>query len=36
VKMEDGSTRNWTYSKPTSYQVGDKVKVVDRKLVRRD
>ena len=36
VKMEDGSTRNWTYTKPTSYRVGDKVKVVDRKLVRRD
>jgi len=36
VKMEDGSTRNWTYSNPTSYRVGDKVKVVDRKLVRRD
>ncbi|HSS29321.1 MAG TPA: glycine zipper 2TM domain-containing protein [Usitatibacter sp.] len=35
VKMEDGSTRNWTYSNPTSYRVGDKVKVVDRKLVLR-
>lgn len=36
VKMEDGSTRNWTYKDPTSYRVGDKVKVVERKLVRRD
>ncbi|HXF77510.1 MAG TPA: glycine zipper 2TM domain-containing protein [Usitatibacter sp.] len=36
VKMEDGSTRNFTYKNPTSYRVGDKVKIVDRKLVRRD
>lgn len=36
VKMEDGSTRNFTYSNPTSYRVGDKVKIVDHKLVRRD
>ena len=35
VKMEDGSTRYWTYSNPTRYRVGDKVKVVDRKLVLR-
>ena len=35
VKMEDGSTRNWTYSNPTSYRIGDRVKVVDRKLVLR-
>jgi len=35
VKMEDGSTRNWTYSNPTSYRIGDKVKVVDKKLVLR-
>jgi outer membrane lipoprotein SlyB len=35
VKLEDGSYRNFTYSEPTSYRVGDKVKVVDRKLVRR-
>jgi outer membrane lipoprotein SlyB len=35
VKMENGSTRNWTYSNPTSYRIGDKVKVVDRKLVLR-
>jgi outer membrane lipoprotein SlyB len=34
VKLEDGSYRNFTYSQPTSYRVGDKVKVVDRKLVR--
>lgn len=35
VKMEDGSTRNWTYSNPTSYRIGDRVKVVDKKLVLR-
>ena len=35
VKMEDGSNRSFTFSNPTSYKVGDSVKVVDRKLVRR-
>ena len=35
VKMDDGSTRNWTYSNPTSYRIGDQVKIVDRKLVLR-
>lgn len=35
VKMEDGGTRTFTYSNPTSYHVGDKVKVVDKKLVRQ-
>jgi uncharacterized protein YcfJ len=35
VKMEDGSNRSFTFSAPTSYQAGDKVKIVDRKLVRR-
>jgi len=36
VKMEDGSIRTFTYSNPTSYRAGNKVKIVDRKLVRRD
>ena len=35
VKMEDGTSRNFTYSNPTSYKVGDKVKIVDKKLVRQ-
>ena len=34
VKMEDGTERSFTYSQPTSYKVGDKVKIVDKKLVR--
>ena len=35
VKMEDGAMRNFTYSNPTSYRIGDKVKIVDHKLVLR-
>ena len=35
VKMEDGSNRTFNYSSPTSYKAGDKVKVIDKKLVRR-
>ena len=35
VKMEEGGTRTFTYNNPTSYHVGDKVKVVDKKLVRQ-
>jgi outer membrane lipoprotein SlyB len=34
VKMENGTERSFTYSQPTSYKVGDKVKIVDKKLVR--
>ena len=34
VKMEDGTERSFTYSQPTSYKAGDKVKIVDKKLVR--
>ena len=34
VKMEDGAERTFTYRQPTSYKVGDKVKIVDKKLVR--
>ena len=35
VKTEDGHTRYFTYAEPTSYQVGDKVKIVDGKLVQQ-
>ena len=35
VKLEDGNTRTFIYSNPTSYQVGDKVKIADKRLVRR-
>jgi outer membrane lipoprotein SlyB len=35
VKMDDGSSRSFTYGNPTSYKVGDKVKIVDKKLVRQ-
>jgi outer membrane lipoprotein SlyB len=35
VKLDDGKTRVFSYSQPTSYRVGDKVKVVDKKLVRQ-
>jgi outer membrane lipoprotein SlyB len=35
VKMEEGNTRYFNFSKPTSYQIGDKVKIVDKKLVHR-
>ena len=34
VKMEDGKTRTFNFSKETSYRVGDKIKVVDGKLTR--
>jgi uncharacterized protein YcfJ len=35
VKLEDGETRTFNFSADTNYRVGDKIKVVDRKLVRR-
>lgn len=35
VQMENGNNRTFTYSNPTAYKVGDKVKIVDRKLVRQ-
>ena len=35
VKMEDGSARTFNFSGQTSYKAGDKVKVIDKKLVRR-
>jgi len=35
VKMENGATRTFSYGAPTAYKVGDKVKIVDKKLVRQ-
>ena len=35
VTLEDGSKRTFTFSNPPSYQAGDKVKIVDHKLVHR-
>lgn len=35
VKMDRGETRTFTYANPTSYRVGDPVKVVDNKLLRK-
>src|SRR5258708_836941 len=35
VKMDEGNTRTFTYANPTSYKVGDKVKILDKKLVRQ-
>ena len=35
VKLETGDTRTFDFPKPTSYKVGDKIKVVDGNLVRR-
>ena len=35
VKMEDGKSRTFNFSKETSYRVGDKIKVVDGKITRQ-
>jgi len=35
VKTEDGQTHTFSYAQATSYKVGDKVKIVDKKLVRQ-
>jgi outer membrane lipoprotein SlyB len=35
VRMESGATRTFNYSQATAYKVGDKVRIVDKKLVRR-
>jgi outer membrane lipoprotein SlyB len=35
VKMEDGKSRTFNFSKETSYRIGDKVKIVDGKLTRQ-
>ncbi|HEX4859030.1 MAG TPA: glycine zipper 2TM domain-containing protein [Usitatibacteraceae bacterium] len=34
VKMENGSSRTFTYGAATAFKVGDKIKVVNNKLVR--
>ena len=35
LKMDDGTDRTFNFSQPTSYRVGDKIKIVDKKLVRQ-
>jgi outer membrane lipoprotein SlyB len=35
VKMEDGTNRTFNYSNPTSYRAGDKVRIVDKRLVKQ-
>jgi outer membrane lipoprotein SlyB len=35
VKMDDGKSRTFNFSKETSYRAGDKVKIVDGKLTRQ-
>ena len=34
VKLETGESRTFTYNASTAYKVGDKIKIVDNKLVR--
>jgi uncharacterized protein YcfJ len=34
VQMDAGPTRFFTFAQPTAYKVGDKVKIVNKKLVR--
>jgi uncharacterized protein YcfJ len=35
IKMEEGNIRTFNYSNPTSFQVGDKVRITDGKVVRQ-
>ena len=35
VRMEDGKTRRFDYAEPTAFKAGDKVKIIDGKLVRQ-
>jgi len=35
VKIENEALRTFSYSQPTAYKIGDKVKIVDKKLVRQ-
>ena len=35
LKMDDGSNRTFNFSQPTSFQIGDKIKIVDKKLTRQ-
>jgi len=35
LKMDDGSNRTFNFSQPTSFQVGDKIRIVDKKLTKQ-
>ncbi len=35
IKMDDGKSRTFNFSKETSYRAGDKVKIVDGKLTKQ-
>ena len=35
LKMDDGKSRTFNFSKETSFRAGDKIKVVDGKLVKQ-
>ena len=35
VEMEDGHTRTFTYKEPTSFHMGDRVKIVDHRLTHQ-
>ena len=35
VKLENGESRTFTYNAASAYKVGDKIKIVDKKLVRQ-
>ena len=35
IKMEDGKARYFNFEKETAFRAGDKVKIVDKKLVRQ-
>ena len=35
IKMDAGNTRYFNFAQPTSYKIGDKVKIVDKKLVHQ-
>jgi hypothetical protein len=33
--MDDGSNRTFNFSQPTSFQIGDKIRIVDKKLTKQ-
>jgi outer membrane lipoprotein SlyB len=35
IKMDAGNMRYFNFSQPTSYRIGDKIKIVDKKLVHQ-
>lgn len=35
VKMESGTVRTFNYTNPTAYKIGDKIKIVDKKLIKQ-